>query len=116
VVASPYDPAKAEHSPSPASFEAPYGDSGRGTLSSRVGGSTSPSGAFEEANTNPRTPASRAARSAWSVPRTLTSTSTAGSSTEATTSVWAARCTTYSAPAQAARSAARSRTSPSITR
>src|SRR5262249_9629251 len=73
AVGKPYEVANAEQRASPASLPAPYGERGRGTTASLAGGSARPRGAFDDARTKQAASPSRAARSALSVPTTLTS-------------------------------------------
>src|SRR5437660_9953753 len=77
---------------SAASLDAPYGDSGGGGCVSGVGiGTPSPYSAPPVDVNTTGAPTRPADSSTLSVPRTLTSQSRPGSSTEATTLAWAAR-------------------------
>src|SRR5215831_6828329 len=80
-------------------FAIPYGDSGSGSTSSRdgIGASRPYSAPPEEANST-RAPTCRAASSTLTVPTTFTCASSAGESTDARTSICAARWHTSSAP------------------
>ena len=85
---------------------------GWGRSVSSLGGGWSPAAAFDEANTNRRTPASRAASSSPTDHATLASNVPSGSRTESSIPARAARWTMASAPSTAERTASGSASEP----
>src|SRR5919197_2513504 len=108
----PYAAAYASTYASPASFDAPYGEVGWGRLVSDDGCSWSPITALDDANTNRRAPAARAASRRPTVCVTFASKVVIGSAIESGIPARAARCTTASAPVSAVRTRPASRSEP----